>query len=859
MIKGKIRINKLLLSFLILIVLVSCAVAQKRTWNAFSPANSNWTIISPGILRPDAEAMAPSSNKGSYSYSDINGFFAVIYRDAPKIRLPFGTSNKAYLKKERDDDVKANNAILLKDEEFTTAKNEPGREIHVKMPSSTVLSNEGERKIVYRIQRVRMFFHGKRFFALLVVLPEEEIDSPEVNKFFTSFKINTAPKTVADSYSIDEDATLTVNAAKGVLVNDSDIDRDTLTIASPKPVLEPVHGSLTLNADGSFIYKPNSLYSGTDTFSYKANDGAVDSVATMVTITINHINHPPTLSDVPPSLALDELTPLNFKATANDVDIPPSPMRFSLTGEPVGATINQQTGAFLWTPSEVQGQGNYTFKVNVSDGEAMTSATVNVMVREVNVAPQLSNVPASVTINEIEPYTFTAKATDTDIPVQVLTFSLVGAPDGASINPISGEFRWTPTEAQGDNSNYKFTVRVSDGVVNSDAPVNLTVKEVNSAPILGTIPDQTIDEMSSSFLTVKGSDMDFPANILTYVLDSAPDGMKIDAKTGVISWTPSEAQGSGNYSVTVRVMDNGIPSLSDTKTYKVHVNEVNVAPTLAAIAIQTIDEMKPFSLMVTGSDVDVPANILTYSIENAPSGMEIDSKTGFINWTPSEAQGPGDYSVKVRVTDNGTPNLSDAKTFNIHVNEANSAPKLSAVGNKMVDEETLLTFKVTASDNDLPANTLSYSLINAPAGARINRSTGVFDWTPTEAQGPGSYTLTFRVTDNGTPSLSDEETITIKVNEVNKAPVASDLALNTDEDTAVSFVLKATDPDTPANTLTYSIVSSPLHGKLSGTAPNLTYIPNPDFNGSDKFTFKVNDGLIDSNTVTVYINIKPKK
>jgi len=94
----------------------------------------------------------------------------------------------------------------------------------------------------------------------------------------------------------------------------------------------------------------------------------------------------------------------------------------------------------------------------------------------------------------------------------------------------------------------------------------------------------------------------------------------------------------------------------------------------------------------------------------------------------------------------------------------NSAPVLAPIGNKTVKKDDLLTFTATATDPDLPANTLTFSLgLGAPAGAVINSSTGLFSWTPTKNQGPGNYPVTIRVTDSGNPVQSDLETITITV------------------------------------------------------------------------------------------------
>lgn len=666
MIQGKLLLSKLLYPLGIILILCCDAYAQEWNWTPFNPDKQPWTILAPGPMKPDAEAQQPGTKKGSYTYNDFNGFFAVIYRDSPKRWLPFKPDYKGYIEDVRDDVVKANRGELIKDVEFTN-RGMSGREALVRFASGTTRGIEGQTVTKYRVQRFRMFFVGNRFYVVLAVLNENEVNSPAIDKYLNSFAVNTAPTAVANSYSTDEDTILTVNSRNGVLANDKDAEGNALTVSGSKPLSPPVHGSLTLNSDGALSYKPEPNYNGIDTFTYKANDGLIDSQVATVTIIINPVNDPPTLSGVSSTVDTDELATLGFTAIAKDIDSPQDTLRFGLKGAPAGANINPATGALTWTPTELQGPGNYTFQVNLSDGAATDTATVNV-----------------------------------------------------------------------------------------------TVKEVNSVP------------------------------------------------------------------------------------------------TLTAISDQTIDELKPLSVTAKGSDADIPVNNLTYSLDaGAPAGMKIDSQTGVISWAPDEAQGPRDYSITIRLTDNGTPNLSDAKTFKVHVNEINVAPKLNVIGNKTVDEETLLSFKVTATDTDLPANALSYSVTNAPTGASINPTSGEFSWTPTEAQGAGTFAITIHVTDNGSPSLTAEETITIKVNEVNKAPVASEASVNTDEDVAASFTLKAMDADLPSNTLTYTIVNAPAHGRLSGTGPNLTYTPNQDFNGTDSFTFKVNDGSLNSNTATVSINIRP--
>lgn len=126
---------------------------------------------------------------------------------------------------------------------------------------------------------------------------------------------------------------------------------------------------------------------------------------------------------------------------------------------------------------------------------------------------------------------------------------------------------------------------------------------------------------------------------------------------------------------------------------------------------------------------------------------------------------PGTFFVRVYETN--TPAQAQLYHITVSVTAGNSAPTLDPIGNKVGNEESLITFTATATDPNA-GQTLTYTLIGAPAGASIHPTTGVFTWVPTEAQGPGAYPLTVRVTDNGTPNLSDEENITVTVNEVTK-------------------------------------------------------------------------------------------
>ncbi len=149
---------------------------------------------------------------------------------------------------------------------------------------------------------------------------------------------------------------------------------------------------------------------------------------------------------------------------------------------------------------------------------------------------------------------------------------------------------------------------------------------------------------------------------------------------GSVVWHPDEGVSGTADAFTVRAWD-GFTASANAVQVRVDI-VVNVAPVLGNIGDKAVDEQDTLSFTATATDQDLPAQTLTFSLDQASlgAGMTIDSNTGEFSWTPSELQGGGTYPVRITVTDDGTGNLTDFETFNITVNVASTIR-----GHKFID------------------------------------------------------------------------------------------------------------------------------------------------------------------------------
>ncbi|MGZ5544762.1 MAG: lamin tail domain-containing protein, partial [Limisphaerales bacterium] len=428
--------------------------------------------------------------------------------------------------------------------------------------------------------------------------------------------------------------------------------------------------------------------------------------------TLSGANQPPVLNAISDQ-TVTEQTLLQLTAHATDPDSGQT-IEYSLgVGSPAGAAINPTTGVFTWTPSEQQGPGSYQVTVLATDnGTPARTALVrfNVTVNESNQAPALDPI-SNATIPDSTLFAFTATATDADVPTNSLNFSLgAGAPAGTAIDPVTGRFTWTPAPAQAGNYNITIVVTDNGSPAKSDQKTfSLTVNVVEHAPVIDQVSQQFVNEGTPFQLQIHATDPNSPPSAITYSLEGVglPSGLVIDPSTGVMTWTPTEAQGPSNYGVNVRATKNSGAHLSSTITFSITVNEVNQAPVLGSIQNIQVEEGGFASLQISAVDADLPKQNLTYSLlPGAPAGASIDTVSGLFTWqTPLDGAALTNQ-IFVVVTDDGPGALSNTNSFFVTL-----IPRFRAIINEIMYHPTL-------------ANAEYVELIN-PSTVRTQDLTGV--------------------------------------------------------------------------------------------------------------------------------------
>jgi len=444
--------------------------------------------------------------------------------------------------------------------------------------------------------------------------------------------------------------------------------------------------------------------------------------------------------------------------------------------------------------------------------------------------------PEYITVHEDSPASITLMASD--LNGDRLTYHIVTGPSHGKLSSTVPEITYTPESNY--NGKDSFTFMVNDGTVDSNTvSISLSVEAVNDPPIANHQSAMTrLDR--SVFITLTGSDVD--SDKLKYAIATQPEngsltfGSDFDT-SGKLTYTP-DANFIGKDSFTFNLNDGDVNSSPATVT-------LNMTPNHAPMAnLQSVTTAEDTLAVINLSGSDPDGDTVVYSVIKAPSHGSLSGTAPNLTYTPNKNfSGPDSFTFKVN---DGTTD-SALTTLAITVTPANDPPVANNIEiTAMEDMPTPVLLAGIDPDGDL----LTYSIVTQPSNGTLNGTEPNMAYTPnTNFNGLDSFT--FKVSDGKMNSIP--ATVSLVISPTDDPPVANGNNVTVPEDSTTHILLTGSDPD--GDPLTYTVLRTPTHGKLSGTAPNLTYTPDPNFSWLDSFTFRVSDGKTDSVPATILVSV----
>jgi VCBS repeat-containing protein len=376
--------------------------------------------------------------------------------------------------------------------------------------------------------------------------------------------VNDAPVAVNNEFTIDEDESLNL-AAPGVLGNDTDAEGNSLTASL---VSGPLHGSLSLGANGSVMYTPDLNFHGTDGFSYLVNDGLADSAVAAVTITVVSVNDAPVATN--DATTVSEAGPTSIDLAANDTD--------------VDGTIDLGTIVIIQNPANgnvvVNGDGtvsymhdgsvttsdSFTYIIKDNDGLVSGTATVNITVTPVNDAPVPVNDSSTVSEGGTASINLAANDTDVDGTIDVTTIVVSQNPGhGNVVVNGDGTVSYTHDGSETTSDSFTYTIKDNNGQVSATATVNITVTPVNDPPVAIGDP-ASVANGSAVIINVAANDTDADNSLdLTSIqISQQPiNGILVVNGDGTVTYThDGSATASDSFQYTIKDASGAVSNVA---------------------------------------------------------------------------------------------------------------------------------------------------------------------------------------------------------------------------------------------------------------------------------------------------------
>jgi large repetitive protein len=601
------------------------------------------------------------------------------------------------------------------------------------------------------------------------------------------------PPTNVAPVAVDDNTTTVAGTPVTIPVKANDYDPNGgQTLTNPVIVGTPVGGTVVVNPDGTVTFTPNPGFTGPASFVYQICDNGTPVLCDNATVTVNVIptpaftNRPPVAGNDAATTPLN--TPLNGSVATNDSD-PDAGQTLSYTRitppENGVVSINPTTGAFLYTPLAVfVGLDSFQYKICDNGSPSLCDTawafvTVAAPIGTPNVPPTAGDDNSSTTAGT--PVTINVKANDFDLnPGTVLgTPVIIGTPVGGtpSVNG-NGTVTFTPTPGFTGVATFKYQV-CDNGIPSlcDTATVTIDVTPatnfVNIAPI--AINDATTTPVSTPVSgTAKTNDSDINAGqTLTYAttpVNNPLHGSIVILADGSYTYTPT-AGFIGLDSAQYRVCDNGTPtSLCATAWIIIDITAPGVNNNLPPVvtkdnAATTVGV--PVTINVKANDYDPNTGQtlgLPTIVTPSPNGTATVNPDGTITFTPTPGF-TGTTTFTYQVCDNGFAPACNSAVVTVVVGATPPSPNINLA--PVASDDVFQTLKNTTvtgttAANDLDPNagqSLSYGLLtNTTNGIVSLNANGTYSYTPT-AGFTGTDQFTYKICDNGLPSLCDTATV----------------------------------------------------------------------------------------------------
>ena len=605
----------------------------------------------------------------------------------------------------------------------------------------------------------------------------------------------------------------TVNENSATTLNGSATDSDG-SIASylwAQTAGTPVSLSNASSATASFI-APTTLADTVLSFQLTATDNSGASSSASTNVTVKHVNVAPVAS-AGADQTVNEGGNVSLSGSATDSDGRiVSSIWTQLAGTPVTLTGANTATASFTAPASMTGEVMIFQLTVIDDKGASASATTNVNVLHVNVAP-VANAGADQSVDEQTSVTLSGSGADTDGTIASYSWTQVsGTPVTLSgANTATASFT-APASMTGEVMSFELTVTDDKGLSSTAAVTNVNVLHVNVAPAANAGADQTVDEQTAVTLAGSGSDIDGTIASYSWTQVSGTPVTLFNANAAVATFTAPASMTGGALSFQLTVTDDKGLSSTAVTTY-VTVLHVNVAPTANAGADQTVDEQTAVTLIGSGTDID--GTIASYNWTQV-SGTPVTltgANTATASFTAPASMTGEVMSFQLTVTDDKGLS-STAATTNVTVLHVNVAPTADAGADQTVDEQTAVTLTGSGADIDGTIASYAWTQVTGTPVTLTNANAAVATFTA-----PASMTgevMSFELTVTDDKGLSSTAAVTnVTVLHVNVAPVANAGADQTvDEQTAVTLTGSGTDID--------GTIASYRWTQVSGTPVKLT-------------------------------------